>query len=153
MPIGAAWAPIEDNEGDAFMARPKIRHIAIFARNPDELAKFYQDTMEMELVYTKGPGNSQYLTDGYVTLAILPHKLEGSAATGLNHFGFSVTNSEELRRRLADRGLEEPKRRPPDRAFAEYRAVDPEGNWFDLSEGGYEEPKAQANAKKPEAVA
>ena len=134
------------------MAKPKIRHIAIFARNTDELAKFYQEIFDMELIATKGPGKSQYLSDGYLTLAILPHKLDGSAMTGLNHFGFSVTNSEELRKRIAAKGLEEPKRRPPDRAFAEYRAVDPEGNWFDLSEAGYEEPKAEANVKKPEAV-
>ncbi|HXP92286.1 MAG TPA: VOC family protein [Candidatus Binatia bacterium] len=134
------------------MAKPKIRHIAIFARNPDELAKFYQDIFEMEVVYTKGPGKSHYLSDGYLTLAILPHKLEGSAMTGLNHFGFAVTDVEKLRKRIAAKGLEEPKRRPPDRAFAEFRAVDPEGNWFDLSEGGYEEPKAEANAKKPEAL-
>ncbi|HEY2554575.1 MAG TPA: VOC family protein [Candidatus Cybelea sp.] len=135
------------------MARPKIRHIAIFARDPDALAKFYQEVLEMELVYTKGPGKSQYLSDGYLTMAILPHKLEGSAPTGLNHFGFSVTDTAEFRKRIAAKGLEEPKRRPPDRAFAEYRAVDPEGNWFDLSEGGYEEPKVESLAKKPEAVA
>jgi catechol 2,3-dioxygenase-like lactoylglutathione lyase family enzyme len=135
------------------MAQAKIRHIAIFARDPDELAKFYQDVFEMKLVYTKGPGKSQYLTDGYLTLAILPHKLEGSAPTGLNHFGFSVSDTDEYRRRITEKGLEDPKRRPPDRAFAEYRAVDPEGNWFDLSQGGYEEPKPEANAKKPEALA
>jgi hypothetical protein len=32
------------------MAKPKIRHVAIFARDPKALAQFYVDTMEMEFV-------------------------------------------------------------------------------------------------------
>jgi hypothetical protein len=31
-----------------------------------------------------------------------------------------------------------PSARPPDRAYAEQRATDPEGNNFDLAEGGFE---------------
>jgi len=127
------------------MAKPKIRHLALFARNPDELAKFYIDVMEMTLVPDSDGSAARYVTDGYLTLAILPHKLTGSAAVGLNHFGFAVEDSAALAQRLSDFGVEAPKLRPADRPFAELRAVDPEGNWFDLSEHGFEDVETAAD--------
>jgi catechol 2,3-dioxygenase-like lactoylglutathione lyase family enzyme len=116
------------------MAQPKIRHLAIFVQDTDKVAKFYQTVFDMELVGSKGPGKSQYLSDGHLTLAILPHSTEGSVPCGLNHFGFSVTDREEITRRIVAAGLGEPAARPADRAYAEFRACDPEGNLFDLSE-------------------
>jgi catechol 2,3-dioxygenase-like lactoylglutathione lyase family enzyme len=115
------------------MAKPKIRHIALFARDPEKLAKFYCDVFDMELVHKNG--RSCYVSDGYLMLAILTHRLEGGAAKGLNHFGFTLDNRDEVVERLAAHGLETPKTRPGDRPYAEFRAVDPEGNWFDLSSG------------------
>ncbi|MBV8534785.1 MAG: VOC family protein [Alphaproteobacteria bacterium] len=123
------------------MAKPKIRHLALFARNPAKLADFYHEVFEMEIVH-KSPSGACFVSDGYLTLALLPHRLEAEAAVGLNHFGFHVEDREELSRRLVAAGTEEPKKRPSNRPFAEYRAVDPEGNWFDLSEHGYSEAKA-----------
>ncbi len=122
------------------MAKPKIRHLALFARNPAKLADFYHKVFEMEIVH-KSPSGACFVSDGYLTLALLPHRLEAEAAVGLNHFGFHVEDREELSRRLVAAGTEEPKKRPSNRPFAEYRAVDPEGNWFDLSEHGYSEAK------------
>jgi catechol 2,3-dioxygenase-like lactoylglutathione lyase family enzyme len=130
------------------MAKPKIRHLALFARNPAKLADFYHEVFEMEIVH-KSPSGACFVSDGYLTLALLPHRLEAEAAVGLNHFGFHVEDREELSRRLVAAGTEEPKKRPSNRPFAEYRAVDPEGNWFDLSEHGYSEAKpAPAIAKE-----
>jgi catechol 2,3-dioxygenase-like lactoylglutathione lyase family enzyme len=130
------------------MAKPKIRHLALFARNPAKLADFYHDVFEMEIVH-RSPSGACFVTDGYLTLALLPHRLEAEAAVGLNHFGFHVEDREELSRRLVAAGTEEPKKRPSNRPFAEFRAVDPEGNWFDLSEHGYSEAKtAPAVAKE-----
>ena len=126
--------------------RPKIKHIALFARDPAKLAEFYHSVFDMEIVH-RSPSGACFVTDGYLTLALLPHKLDAEAAVGLNHFGFHVGDTEDMSRRLVAAGTEEPKRRPSNRPFAEYRAVDPEGNWFDLSEHGYDE------AKKPAAAA
>ena len=122
------------------MAKPKIRHLALFARNPAKLADFYHSVFDMEIVH-RSPSGACFVSDGYLTLALLPHRLEAEAAVGLNHFGFHVEDREELSRRLVAAGTEEPKKRPSNRPFAEYRAVDPEGNWFDLSEHGYSEAK------------
>jgi len=130
--------------------RPKIKHIALFARDPAKLADFYHSVFDMEIVH-KSPSGACFLTDGYLALALLPHKLEAEAAVGLNHFGFHVADREEMSRRLVEAGTEEPKQRPSNRPFAEYRGVDPEGNWFDLSEHGYDEvrPAAKAAAQNP----
>jgi len=116
------------------MAKPKIRHLALFARDPKKLADFYTGVFDMEVAATNG--KAYFLTDGYLMLAVLPHRLDGEAAVGLNHFGFNVENVEEVMRKLEAHGLETPKQRPGDRPYAELRAVDPEGNWFDLSEEG-----------------
>ncbi|HEY5350236.1 MAG TPA: VOC family protein [Candidatus Lustribacter sp.] len=119
------------------MSKPTIRHLALFARDTEKLAQFYQRVFEMKLIHSDGPGKAQYLSDGYFTLAILQHRLEASAAHGLNHFGFTVDDRAAINERLSEAGVEEPKPRPSDRPFAEFRAVDPEGNWFDLSEHGF----------------
>jgi catechol 2,3-dioxygenase-like lactoylglutathione lyase family enzyme len=116
------------------MAKPKIRHLALFARDPKKLADFYTSVFDMEVAATNG--KAYFLTDGYLMLAVLPHRLDGEAAVGLNHFGFNVENVAEVMKKLAAYGLETPKQRPGDRPYAELRAVDPEGNWFDLSEEG-----------------
>jgi catechol 2,3-dioxygenase-like lactoylglutathione lyase family enzyme len=132
------------------MPRPTIRHIALFARDPKAVAEFYRDVFEMEITDSreKAEGSSYCLSDGYLTLVILPQRLDGSAAHGLNHFGFLVENSAEIRKRITDRGLVEPGKRPADRLYAEYRAVDPENNWFDISENGYDRRRAEARDDK-----
>ena len=118
------------------MATPKIRHLAIFARDPAKMARYYQTVFDMKLVHTYG--EACFVSDGYLTMAILKHRLDGSAPVGLNHFGFVVDSNDEIIRRTADFGLEAPKKRPADRPFAEFRACDPEGNFFDVSQHGYE---------------
>jgi catechol 2,3-dioxygenase-like lactoylglutathione lyase family enzyme len=136
------------------MARPKIRHLAIFSRNPKKLANFYIDTFEMEII-SKAPDDiAFFLSDGYLTLAILPHRLEGEAAAGINHFGFEVENIDAVRAKLAAFGVEEPRLRPAERPYAEYRACDLEGNQFDLSVHGFqkEETGKQRAVKKKELV-
>lgn len=127
------------------MAAPKIRHLALFARDPEKLAQYYIDVFEMTIVPDSEGSAARYVTDGYFTLAILPHRLQGSAARGLNHFGFAVEDTAAVAARMTKYGVEAPKERPADRPFAEYRAVDPEGNWFDLSEHGFDVPETAAD--------
>ncbi len=121
------------------MARPRIRHLAIMTRSPKKMAQFYQETFDMEII-NKAPNDMAFfLSDGYLTLAILPHRLEGEAAVGINHFGFEIEDLEAVKKKLADFGVEMPKMRPAERPYAEYRACDPEGNQFDLSVHGFRE--------------
>lgn len=120
------------------MPTPKIRHLAIFSRHPKRLAEFYTSVFEMKVLHKAPDDRAFFLSDGYLTLAVLPHRLDGEAAVGLNHFGFQVEDADEILERLAACGLEEPKPRPSDRPYAELRACDPEGNHFDLSVHGFQ---------------
>jgi catechol 2,3-dioxygenase-like lactoylglutathione lyase family enzyme len=118
--------------------RPKIRHLAIMTLDPERLAKFYEQTFEMTRLTGKGvPGSKAvYMTDGYVTLALLENKADGKPS-GLNHFGFEVEDQDEIARRLTRAGVKAPAKRPADRPYAETRATDLDGNNFDISVKGF----------------
>lgn len=135
------------------MAKPKIRHLAILARNPKKMAEFYTSVFDMELIHQNPQGTAFFLTDGYLTLAVLPHKLETDGQVGLNHFGFQVDEIGAVSRKIMAYDIEEPQKRPADRPYAEFRGCDTEGNAFDLSEHGFEraETNAERDAKKEKA--
>ena len=130
---------------------PQIRHLAIVTLNPEKLAKFYEEVFDMELL--NSGGGAYYVTDGHITLALLPNKAEGKPS-GLNHFGFQIEDAEEIARRLEEHGMAPPAERPTDRPYAETRATDPDGNNYDLSVHGYQESETKLDrlAKKPEPV-
>ncbi len=134
------------------MARPTIRHIALFSRDPVKLSEFYRSVFQMDVVH-QSKGGAVYMSDGYLTLALLPHELGGEAAVGLNHFGFTVDNTEEVSAKLVAAGVEQPKMRPSNRPFAEHRGVDLDGNFFDLSQHGFEKIEYRADREKKKALA
>ena len=139
------------------MARPMIRHLAIFTRDPDKVAEFYQKAFDMDLLHKAEPtateGKAYFLSDGHLTLAILPQRLEGEVTGGINHFGWAVDSTEEISKRIAALGVETPKKRPSTRPFAEHRGCDPEGNLFDISEHGYARSETQTDRDKKKAMA
>jgi catechol 2,3-dioxygenase-like lactoylglutathione lyase family enzyme len=131
--------------------RPKIRHLAIITLDPERLAKFYEDVFQMTRLTGKaGVAGSKavYMTDGYITLALLENKAEGKPP-GLNHFGFHVDDQEETSRRLTKAGVKAPAKRPADRPYAETRATDPDGNNFDISVAGFGSEQDAAKASEP----
>ncbi len=134
--------------------RPKIRHLAIITLDPERLAKFYEQTFEMTRLPAKGASGSKavYMTDGYITLALLENKAEGKPS-GLNHFGFEVEDHEETTARLIKGGVKAPAKRPADRPYAETRATDPDGNNFDISVKGFGSEEAATKARKEPATA
>ena len=92
------------------MDTPKIRHLALFARNPAKLAKYYVDVFQMKQVHSRD--NAVFLSDGYITMAILPATSRGATLPGLNHFGFKVDDREEILDRIEAHGAETPTKRP-----------------------------------------
>ncbi|MEU9157398.1 SgcJ/EcaC family oxidoreductase [Streptomyces sp. NPDC048417] len=124
-------------------ARPKLRHLAIVARDPEKLAEFYASVFAMELFH-RDPDGSCFLSDGYLSLALIKHRLDGETPLGMNHFGFHIEDTAATSGALVAAGTPKPAERFTDRPFAEYRAMDPEGNWFDLSEHGFGGPPAPA---------
>lgn len=129
----------------------KIRHLAIVTLDPGRMAKFYQEVFGMTVLHRTEGSDAVYMTDGYLTLALLPNKAEGKP-NGLNHFGFEIEDQEETARRLEDFGMARPAARPADRPYAETRATDPDGNNFDLSVHGYQkvELKTEREARAGE---
>ncbi len=117
------------------MSKPKIRHLAIKSPNPQKLADFYQDAFGMEVLLQEG--GAVYLTDGYITLALLQSRPENSPP-GLNHFGFAVEDADAVSDKLREHGLPEPTVRPSNRPYAELRGMDPDGNLYDISVHGFE---------------
>ena len=132
------------------MAKPKIRHLAILARNPKKMADYYTKVFDMEIIHKNPAGTAFFLSDGYITMAVLPHKLENDGQVGINHFGFQVDDIEAISKKIVAFDIEEPKKRPADRPYAEFRGCDTEGNAFDLSEHGFEraETNEERDAKK-----
>ena len=118
-------------------AMAKIRHLVFHTTDVERLAKFYVDVMGLEIVHRQENGGIS-LTDGYLNLSIHTNKMDGKPS-GFNHFGFEVEDNQETIERFEKFGHRAPQKRPGDRLYAEYRAIDPDGNNFDISESGYEE--------------
>ncbi len=121
---------------------PKIRHLAIKTKDPTALAEFYVDVFDMEVVMRRDTG-SVYLTDGYLSLALLPTR--GLVAPGVEHFGFDIEDAEEIAQRIAQTDGMAPKVRENDPPYAEQRCTDPDGNMIDLSVHGFEKAEHQAD--------
>jgi catechol 2,3-dioxygenase-like lactoylglutathione lyase family enzyme len=115
----------------------KIRHIAIFSDNPENLAKFYVNVFGMEIKgrsNARGDGTSAvWMTDGYMDIALLPRSTE-LAPEGLHHFGITLDAGEKEgvyeRLKQADAWLMKP---PPGRPYVEDACKDADGNKFDIS--------------------
>ena len=125
---------------------PKIRHLAVICMNPEKLAKFYCDVFEMEVVGRNKSGGV-FLSDGYMNLALLKQQAVGKSP-GLNHFGFHVEDADEIARRMSGWDVVGPEKRPADRTYAEQRGTDPEGNNFDIAEGGFDRDAAERKKAK-----
>ena len=128
----------------------RLRHIAVCVKDLEKAAKFYETVFEMKEVgrETIEIGSAIYMSDGVINLALLNFKgkagskasdiKEGTTVVGAHHFGFQVDDLGEIEKGLAkwDEPMAE---RPATRPFAEYRAMDPDGNLFDISAHGYEQ--------------
>ena len=122
-----------------------IRHLAIKTKSPERLATFYEEVFGLKRIRSE-KGGAIYMSDGYLTLALLRNRGEATPS-GINHFGFHVDDTKAIEEKL--KHFEEPLvQRPANRPFAEYRAMDPDGNLFDVSAHGYEEAEFQSDREK-----
>jgi catechol 2,3-dioxygenase-like lactoylglutathione lyase family enzyme len=84
----------------------KIKHIAIRTPDPEKTAAFYKDVFGLKEVGRARTGC--YLSDGYLNLAILKSRDDGSDESprdaagyaGIHHLGFMVDNVEETCQKL-----------------------------------------------------
>jgi len=94
-----------ENSGDV---NPRhISHIAVRTIRPDEMAQFYADVFEL-VPQNKKPGDpNHYLSDGHVTLMLIPWNIQNYAQQnillrGLDHIGFTVESIEKLKADVDD---------------------------------------------------
>ena len=83
-----------EQTGDKIHPR-HIDHFGLRTMNPDRMAEFYRDIFELEVRNKRAGDTNHYLTDGHMTMVIMPWKIKDYDATGimppsLDHMGFKV---------------------------------------------------------------
>lgn len=120
----------------------RIQHIAIFAKDQQQMVEFYTTTFGMKQVHQHDSQGDKtrkafYLSDGHINLAILPAR-EGQPE-GIDHLGFQVDDLQHTAKAALDRGAKQgPEGTPQDGRFAEAYIRDPSGTRVDLSERGWQ---------------
>jgi catechol 2,3-dioxygenase-like lactoylglutathione lyase family enzyme len=133
----------------------RISHLALRTLNAEQLAEFYADIYGLRPVERKPRDANFYLTDGRVTLVLMPWRITDFEGTGIvrpgpDHIGFEVESLAALKERLQALGDNNPHLRPRPlggregearlKLFAascpcgEYRLADVDGVLLDVSE-------------------
>jgi len=123
----------------------KLRHIALSVPDPQKAAAFYETALGMTRVGENDhPGaTAVYLSDGVMNVALLRYKTEQAAggdpdAFGIHHFGFVVDDVDAAGAEIEAAGgnwlMGEAN---GSGAFYEIKYRDPDGQIFDINEGGW----------------
>jgi catechol 2,3-dioxygenase-like lactoylglutathione lyase family enzyme len=106
-----------DNTGAANTRH--INHVAMRTMNPDDMAAFYREVFELAPKNVeKGPDDrNHYLTDGHMTLVIMPWDITDYDATGIitpgmDHVGFKVESVDALKADIDRIAADNPRLRP-----------------------------------------
>ena len=132
----------------------RVDHFALRVLEPEQIAEFYRNVFELtELEKPNGDPN-HYLSDGKVTLAVLPWQITDFEGSGierpaLDHIGFKVESMSAFKADLAkhaercpppdDRPEKNPERQVRQKLFAQcclgqFQTSDPDGVLVDVSE-------------------
>jgi catechol 2,3-dioxygenase-like lactoylglutathione lyase family enzyme len=104
----------QDQEASKEVNPRHIDHVALRTMRPDDMAEFYRDVFELAPGNKRQGDRNHYLTDGHMTLVIMPWDItdyEGSGiiTAGMDHIGFKVENlatfKEDVDRIAADNPL------------------------------------------------
>jgi len=132
-----------------------ISHLAIRTLNVDQVAEFYVDVFEFGQLEKKSGDPNHYLSDGRVTLMLMPWNIldyhgGGVARPGPDHIGFKVESLQAVKEHVKTVGDNNPHLRPlpvgtgPEgearlKLFAgcpcgAYHLADPDGVLIDIAE-------------------
>jgi catechol 2,3-dioxygenase-like lactoylglutathione lyase family enzyme len=150
-----------DNLKDVYAERDEAARDAMFNRfairtvNAEEAAEFYAEVFELQLTNRKEGDPNFHLTDGKVTLSLMPWKIEGFVGTaikrpGPDHIGIRVRDLDHFKsemKRIGDKnsflasrplgGSSEANRRRDffaANALGKLQISDPDGNWLDITD-------------------
>jgi catechol 2,3-dioxygenase-like lactoylglutathione lyase family enzyme len=141
---------------DAESRQPRrISHFALRTLRPAELAEFYAEVFGLRTAERTPKDANFYLSDGRVTLVLMPWRIADYAGTGIvrpgpDHIGFEVEDLEAVKQRLLALGDNNPHLRPMPLAgpegearlklfaaccpLGQHRLADPDGVLLDLAE-------------------
>jgi catechol 2,3-dioxygenase-like lactoylglutathione lyase family enzyme len=91
-----------DQEDNVDINPRRIDHVALRTMRPDETAAFYRDVFELVPANRRAGDRNHYLTDGQVTLVIMPWDITdyegtGIITAGMDHIGFKVESVEKFK--------------------------------------------------------
>ncbi|HEX5605424.1 MAG TPA: VOC family protein, partial [Candidatus Binatia bacterium] len=131
----------------------RIGHFALRCVEPDQCAEFYREVFELTEMEKPSGDPNHYLSDGRVTLAIMPWKIADFYGSGierpaLDHIGFKVESMAALKadleksvhlRTQEDRPEKNPEREVRQKllatcCFGQLQLSDPDGVLIDVSE-------------------
>jgi catechol 2,3-dioxygenase-like lactoylglutathione lyase family enzyme len=132
-----------------------LNKFAIRTPNAEECAAFYRDVFELEPANSKSNAPGYHLTDGRVTLSIMPWSIPvfeemSIKRPGPDHIGFHVENIEAFKKHVAEvAGMNPylapvPLGRSPEsdvrkrffekHATGKFQMTDPDGTWIDITD-------------------
>jgi catechol 2,3-dioxygenase-like lactoylglutathione lyase family enzyme len=142
-------------EADQLSPR-RIGHFALRVLEPDMIGEFYRDVFELAELEKPGGDPNHYLSDGTVTLAVMPWQISDFEGSGierpaLDHIGFKVESMAAFKADLQkfadqyappqdDRPEKNPEREVRQKLFAkccfgQQQMADPDGVLIDVAEG------------------
>jgi catechol 2,3-dioxygenase-like lactoylglutathione lyase family enzyme len=94
-----------------------ITHIGMRTLRPDDMAEFYRDVFELSPANRNAGDRNRYLTDGHVTLVIMPWEITdydgtGIITAGMDHIGFKVESVEALKQEVEQLTANNPRLAP-----------------------------------------
>ena len=93
----------DDNNGaEGWQQDRVIDHIALRVLHPEQVAEFYAHVFELSKLDGPSNGGNVYLSDGHITLVIIPWRFSdfeetGISAQGMDHIGFRVESIAQLK--------------------------------------------------------
>jgi catechol 2,3-dioxygenase-like lactoylglutathione lyase family enzyme len=94
-------------ENDGNQNERCISHVAMRTMRPDEMARFYVDVFQFAEQNAKPGDPNHYLSDGKMTLMIMPWRIKNYLGTsilptGMDHVGFTVESVDKLKEDVDD---------------------------------------------------
>ena len=145
----------KEQAGGSASTERYINRFAIRTPNAEECAEFYSEVFELQPVNRKTDAPGYHLTDGRMTLSVLPWSIpifEGMSIKrpGPDHLGFHVENMDGFKKHVAEVAGANPflapvplggslesdvrKRFFEKNAMGKWQMTDPDGNWLDITD-------------------
>ena len=105
-----------------------INHVAMRTMRPGEMADFYREVLDLAPTNENATDRNHYLTDGHVTLVIMPWDIAdyegtGIITAGMDHIGFKVESLDAFKEDMERLAANNPRLSPAPLSGAEGGAL------------------------------